>query len=93
MAKKCHRLTGPLFWPSMLSALSFFLVWAHLTLCFQDIKLISVTEQVSLSFAWSETLRTGLLVEVQIISMIQFRFPQIDNIFFFLLTCRVTKYV
>ena len=23
MAKKCHRLTGPLFWPSMLSPLSF----------------------------------------------------------------------
>ena len=35
--------------------------------------------------AWSETLKTGLLFEVQIISMIQFHFPQIDNSFFSLI--------
>ena len=29
--------------------------------------------------------RTGLLVKVQIISMIQFHFPQIDNLFFSLI--------
>ena len=35
-----------------------------------------------MSPAWSETLKTGLLIDVQIISMFQFRFPQIENLFF-----------
>ena len=32
-------------------------------------------------------------IEAQIISMRQFHFPQIDIFFFFLITCRATKYI